>query len=396
MNKNLINNSILIIMFALTSLTSCGKKKNHRSSENAVVKSYFVKGDTLEIIKDTVNNPNSFITKDNFINFDGYILSNIVQFTPVEEIVKEKDPNSSIEEGHESNEIDLTKVNRENYRFNFSKTNDSLIFKDNENSYILKFKLVGSIYQLTHLQVDKNIYPVNEIHYSLKQDQNAFSILFYVKTDDNLITLLNFSFYKELEKFINVDISDVNKKFKYLLGPGVKNFWSPIEKKLEFNICKNKSEEINPVSILEQYKNGLKGFNSILKDRLDIFTKVYISYPPFSDLNFHCIYTINNYLVNENNFEMVAGSTYSTFNYSNREFLDSDIFIWVKEYDKNQISFANQSKITKIIIHELGHALGLDHQFTDSIPSIMSYNSEINEAQDYDKEALEILYPIKR
>ena len=46
----------------------------------------------------------------------------------------------------------------------------------------------------------------------------------------------------------------------------------------------------------------------------------------------------------------------------------------------------------KLILHEMGHALGLDHQF-DGTPSIMSYDFESPaELTDYDKAAIQDLY----
>ena len=86
--------------------------------------------------------------------------------------------------------------------------------------------------------------------------------------------------------------------------------------------------------------------------------------------------------------------------------MDSDIFIWEKEFEK-ELNQQSQTEITKqygniqkymesrffiTILHEFGHFIGLDHNFSNT-PSIMDYSAR-NEIQVYDKEAVRYLYPV--
>jgi predicted Zn-dependent protease len=52
-----------------------------------------------------------------------------------------------------------------------------------------------------------------------------------------------------------------------------------------------------------------------------------------------------------------------------------------------------QLAVRKTSLHEIGHFLGLHHQFNPAIPSIMSY-AEKNESKlyDYDVKAVQHLY----
>jgi hypothetical protein len=78
---------------------------------------------------------------------------------------------------------------------------------------------------------------------------------------------------------------------------------------------------------------------------------------------------------------------------SKRKLLDADIMIWVKENEKNKTVLADIDYFQSVITHEMGHVLGLHHQFDKNVPSIMGY-SGVDAITYYDDEALKELYPL--
>ena len=62
----------------------------------------------------------------------------------------------------------------------------------------------------------------------------------------------------------------------------------------------------------------------------------------------------------------------------------------INKYDQFFTTLEKQNEIKKIITHELGHYLGLDHNFEDST-SIMSYD-DVNKLGPYDISAILELY----
>jgi hypothetical protein len=141
------------------------------------------------------------------------------------------------------------------------------------------------------------------------------------------------------------------------------------------------------------YRNGIDMWSQALARRLKVVTKSLYTYPPFSDLNTHCIYTVNNYQTLPGDNVMNPGTTYTVGDTFQGKLLDSDIMIWVKENEKAGQTLEERSSLQKTIAHEFGHFLGLDHQFSNSLTSIMSYDG-INWVTSYDQEAIIQLYPL--
>lgn len=84
------------------------------------------------------------------------------------------------------------------------------------------------------------------------------------------------------------------------------------------------------------------------------------------------------------------------------EIINSNIFLWNDEMLKLGYSFKdantsnNSYKLSlHVLIHEIGHFLGLHHQFKKDVPSVMSYSSDnFVELQTYDIQAIQHLYPL--
>ncbi len=137
-------------------------------------------------------------------------------------------------------------------------------------------------------------------------------------------------------------------------------------------------------------------WNGALARRLKIVTKTLSTYPPFSDLNTHCIYSADNYQTTFSGEIMNAGSTITIGDTFQGKLVHSNIIIWLKENAKAGIPLDDKSslrRLRRVIAHEFGHMLGLHHQFSDDIESIMSYKG-VEWITDYDYEVIARLYPL--
>jgi hypothetical protein len=375
--------SLAFLCMALM-IMGCGKKTSTEiASESSPLKTIFVKGDPMNLIEGSTSNNSSFITPANLEDFSNYSLTGISQFTEREEVVEKEDV-GNIESGNEATEEDATKKAGKMI-FAFVQKGNDYIYTSPAENLELAFELKNGKLDLTSLQTKNGgIYNLKSIHYSVKNTGNAFSILARLDDVDAGKILLSFSFVKKTQP---KEIPQTASTYKYIYGPGVIVPWNQKEV-LEVNICGAPSAKIENI-----YRNGIDMWSQALARRLKVVTKSLYTYPPFSDLNTHCIYTVNNYQTLPGDNVMNPGTTYTVGDTFQGKLLDSDIMIWVKENEKAGQTLEERSSLQKTIAHEFGHFLGLDHQFSNSLTSIMSYDG-INWVTSYDQEAIIQLYPL--
>lgn len=377
----------IFYFFIALLLVGCGKKAESLKvdQEIASLKTIFVKGDPANLLQGSTSNSLSFLTASNLKNFSDYSLVDITQYTEKEELIAEYDI-KNINSDNAAPEEDKTKnAGKSLYRFVHS--GEDYLYSSPSGELELVFQLKNGKLDLSGLQFKNGLgHNLKPIHYSLKNTRNAFSILAQREDGDQGKVLLALTFVKKTKQ---KEISKTDMIYKYVFGPGVKVAWNQ-NNKLEFNICGAPSAKIE-----EAYKDGINMWKGALEGRLKISTKSLATYPPFSDLNTHCLYSANNYQRTFSQKVMNAGTTTTIGDTFQGKLIHSSIIIWIKENSKTGIpleDIASLRRFRRVAAHELGHVLGLEHQFDDEIESIMSYQG-VEWITDYDLETIAQLYP---
>ncbi len=374
------------IMFAIAAfLAGCGNKNKTPAAakgETTAIETIFVKGNPNQLIEGSQRNQTSFINASNVLLLNEYSLSHVIQYTEKAEIVKKEDTESA-ETGNEAEEEDTTEYAKRRL-FNFVKTDNEYLYISLASGLSFDFqKDADDVINLEGLIVEKEYYELNPIHYSMKKSGDAFSILAEIQDESVGKILIAFTFTKKSEA---KKIETVSTLYKYLFGPGIIVPWNQKEI-LEINICGQQSAAVE-----KAYRDGVKDWDSALIGRLNVTTRTLISYPPFSDLNNHCIYTVKNYQTIYGNRFVNMASTILKGNLFKGQIIDADIMVWVKENEKYGVTLDQADYLQAVTAHEVGHLLGLHHQFDKSIKSIMSYE-DIKYVTSYDEEAVGKLYP---
>lgn len=373
---------ILCSLLLLQTLVGCGKKSEKKPHSKVQVQTYFVLGDPETIIAGSTKDATSFITTENLQALNDFALTSVMAFTEKEELIKDEAVNpGNIEAGNEATEGNA--LEEEHPTFTVAPVDGGFLYGAPKAQLQLFFTVAKGKLDLSKVYLGKTSYPAKVIHYSVKADGNAFSILFSVNDRDgkNLVAL---TFVRKAERVV----ATADKRFRYLAGPGVKVAW-PQDQDLKVYICGD-----IPEAIAMKYYAGTLLWEESLKGRLGVKVGWAKKFPPFSDLNSQCIYTVDNYRTEQSEESSNPAITVPNMDPFRSQFVDSDIIVWRQEIKKMGVDL-EEANLLWYVGHEFGHLLGLDHQFEDGIKSIMSYDG-VSEITDYDKEAIGGLYELSK
>lgn len=380
---------ITLVLFSLALVGCGGKKKMAKSfSETTAIENVFVKGDPKAILAGSSTRKFlDFINKSNYQTFNEYSLSHVITYTEKEILIDEKNvrQETNAEAGNEASTSDTTESGKENI-FSFSNAGNLYLYSSPKMKIKLQFFEHEGYFLLDKVIVDNDKFDLDAIHFSKAEYADAFSILAETKDSENGTILIAFTFTKKTEPKAIEKVSDY---FKFLFGPGVKIGWSQ-DSTLFMDICGQQDARVE-----NAYKDGLHTWDKALNTRLKVETRVLSVYPPFSDLNTNCIYTVNSYYTRADKNLINMASAITKADLFQGRFIDGDIMVWVKENEKYGVSLAQVHNLVETTAHEFGHVLGLDHQFDKSIRSLMSYEDE-RFTSTYDEEAIKQLYPMTK
>lgn len=402
-----------ILIILLFSLIGCSKDEKGSPSSSAPVTYTFVHGDPEVVIKDSKTETFSPITKNNVSEFEGY------EIIGVHIITRESTFNSSTYQEAFVHEFTKGHVDKEDNDKPTAQINSQRFFSE-EISY------EGSLHLLYYTYLDgiktgfvfsndqsKGIIAfysggrtgeVNTVHLSHNKEEGTFSLLIAETNKLGKVEVLTALYLKKPE-FRHIARINPKKTYQYL-DESVLIQWDQ-SKKVTLNLCtKDYKRYPRYKDFLEQAVNN---WAINLVGRLEIEIKVLEDFPPFSDLNTQCVYHFDDYEMTD------ARAKLNTLAYvlpvadrRQGRLVDADLYIWKNEFEKSlknsfwidqslPIFHPSQRKFRELYIdtleHEIGHFLGLGHQFS-GIKSIMSYDDDAK-FSEYDRKAIQFLYPEK-
>ncbi len=334
---------------------------------------------------------------------------------------RQEKPKENIEEGNEpltNDDVEDTRESTLIYKISKDSANNQWIMdptNKNNKLNINRFFFVereGKLFLHSLGTSQANDFRFNQFtpqHYSLAQDEKSFSFLFSLPVDfdpgigrETLLMAVYF-IKKENEGLLS---QMVNTAYNYLYGPGVKVAWNQ-KRPQTLLICGNAGESRRYSGLVAEAATEWK---PVLKDRLDFdYQFATEACPPFSDINTQTVTHAPDIIIVEGPEDLTAAVTIPTPDFFKSELLDSDIWFIEGEWDELLESvhpdaslalpglvdspvFRSDYKWT--MVHEIGHYLGLHHQF-DGTPSVMAYGDGTDRIYTYDREALFELYPLK-
>ncbi len=386
--------------------TACDKDP----SPQQVVR-FEVTGDPMAFIQGTKQNTSAGIPADLFDNDDEWQLHATAFFTQKQtnpsdfsEVKDSNAPTTSEASQQIADSVILYKMSLSSgNRRTFDTTSQRFLrlgFVERNNRLFLSY---SSAYE--NLSVQDSSFVVQ--HYSTSHDRNAFSILVSSDADfDPEIVheklLISMTFIKKKSETILGQMLDT--AYNYILGPGVKLAWDQ-SKDVDVTIC-DKAHAGGLYS--RKVEEAVEEWQPHLEGRLRLGFK-YISEacPPFSDVNTHVVTFVPDWVELQGPDFMIAASTGIVRDYYQSRIVDADIFLFEAEWNEALSSVqagltlassevsqseALRNEIKWTMAHELGHLLGLDHQF-DGTLSVMSYD-DAKSIYSYDQRAIQELYPL--
>ncbi len=381
-------------------LTACPQKRSSEHVE-AEYSQIVTKGDPNQLIKGALTDSHSPISESNINEWNQYRLITIADFVENEKVDLTPASQADLEKENVTKTTTTDSTTEQLFKISVGKIDDTtwtLTFRNGQNSIHLK-KLEDGQLQVFEVEAYGRVLPVQPIHWSISHDRRFISLL--VSAEDQVDGRSLTAIYFEKPSSVVATTPMTDSKYIYSAGPGRKIGWKPTaDEAIDLNLCGSKSKT-------ESVKADVAAWTKVLSNRLTVNYSQTDRYYPFSDLNQHCIYVTDIYMYEPRQDVAVYGITSSIRSLSYVKTIDSDIFLFSREFQKQQRSFESQGNLSQssihdkmnsifhiALVHELGHWFGLGHKFNGP-RSIMSYDLNDPHLQPYDIEAVHELYPLR-
>lgn len=380
-----LHKSCYIILFGLTLalVSGCGQKKRggEKKAPEEIGHVVLTHGDPMLLVTGTNLNAQSFFTAEMLEDFDGFHLGSVVtfrQWTPREEVTEK----TNLEEGQEAATRNQKKKMDAKIPWFFEKTSeDSYSLASDNREFVLKWHKIEGRIGLVAL----NESPVKVLHYSVNEQKTQMSFLMKLDGFPYGTQVISMFFNKPSKDLFALE--EVNPKFNYLLGEGIKTTW---EQDLKLSVCGSlNAQDVELLSYVNEWARNGKVGQKKFELNLEPQNK------PFSDVNVNCIMLVDGYEASVFSKSFVAGVTMPILDNTSQRILGADIMIFKNSFEKHYKGFPAEEKrlLKTTVVHEMGHWLGLDHEFDDrdKFNSVMSYE-KIDSVQPYDLEAIAAIY----
>lgn len=373
---------VYTILLLATHLLACGKGKSSSKKPSPQVSRYFIHGNPEELIAGSSLNMRTFLRLDVLDEFQNFELSGYASFSqrsPRKEFKdwKEVEKENSTEL---SEEEDLTKEEPITWRFDKILDNSYQLHQTSGSRRdSLRFKVRDGGLELDSM----NGFPVTVKHYSLKNDKKAFSFLFTVNDPEYGLTLSSVTFTarsqepKEPQRIGDFSFLFSNFAIKWAEAISI-DATGPLNELTKGTIRQSLSAWFTKSTDAATHPVGLT------------FSE---NFPPFSDLNHHGITIVPSFRAESGERFVVKGLNLSAVDTSTWSLVDSDIFIFAASADQPYNGASDRT-----IVHELGHFLGLGHEFAKResgaslYSSVMAYLHASDDVTERDREAIRALY----
>lgn len=260
----------------------------------------------------------------------------------------------------------------------------AIIFENVQLKISLKFIKVSNTETIIEMSENGKVeVKSNLIHFSMEPKRRNFTLLTY-ETDkgESSVSYFQFRTYP-LEK---VELRP-NTYYKFIAGPGVYARW---KKPIHLEVCGKDKNYLNEVAEI-----AVADWNRHLPADTKIKLSVAKRYHPFSDLNQNCLTVIDDLLMEPRSNIGKLATAYTLEDTRNLELFSSNILFFSREFAKTSQDYRSpllRNMFIYTVTHEIGHTLGLDHQFDVQVPSIMSYEKDVLSTTAYDAAAIGELY----
>lgn len=236
---------------------------------------------------------------------------------------------------------------------------------------------------------------IKVLHTSVALDRQSFSVLIH-DPDPKSRAVIAYYFYRDTGANVDPSSSD---PYIYVFGTGYKVGWDP-KRAVVLKTCGSNLAPTQKDSV----KTSVGLWASALGTGLSFSSSEQEVCPPFSDIQTQTYNYIDGWVTLIPGTGVNMGHTQIAPNFSTSQIMDADIMILMGEMQKfayrdiHKEETLSNSRVASVFyetaLHEMGHFLGLGHQFDDKVPSIMSYSENAHgKLTDYDTRAIRALYP---